>query len=73
MRRWHYERALMLRRARVNLNNRHELGHMRKRRPLGCGNPQCGLCHWGKVYDGGYRRRDLTKTFEQEWAGSGGW
>lgn len=28
----------------------HGIGSMRKRTPYGCGNPRCGICHWGKIF-----------------------
>jgi hypothetical protein len=37
---------------------------MRKRTPLGCGNPRCGICHWSKFWEP--KRRANTKRREIE-------
>jgi hypothetical protein len=51
VKRWHEETALMTSRRRAALTEHDrqlELGRLRKRKPLDCGNPRCGVCHPSK-------------------------
>jgi len=73
MHRWHEERLLMRRRSREHAQDRRSLGYMRKSTPHGCGNPRCGLCHFGKICDRGHRQRDDSRAIRHEWAATGGW
>ncbi len=41
----------MLRRAHDEPGEGIDIGRLRKRRPHGCGNPRCGVCHSAKVYE----------------------
>lgn len=42
------------------------IGSMRKRRPLDCGRPRCGICHWSKYWEP--RRRAAVKRAAIEYA-----
>jgi hypothetical protein len=69
MKRWHEDVAVMARRAkvwdRVGWGDR-ELGRFRKRHPLDCGRPRCGLCHGEKNYAAGKRSRHRREALAFE-------
>lgn len=48
-------------------------GFLRKRRPYGCGNPRCGVCHYDKFYARKTRaaRRSVAINYELAAGGSG--
>lgn len=55
MRRWHQDRDLMLARHKIAARYYHvswinDLSRWRKRKPLDCGRPRCGVCHNGKFH-----------------------
>lgn len=46
-------------------------GFMRKRRPYGCSNPRCAICHFEKLYapKDRYNRKRLAIEFERATSG----
>jgi len=48
------------------------MGVLRKRRPLDCGRPRCGLCHPHKRQSRQRLGQDRA-AFDFEWDASGGW
>jgi hypothetical protein len=81
VRRWHSEIPLMQRRMRLE-REKHGvqpderdgrichcllgIGFVRKRRPYDCGNPRCGVCHFGKWQR--CRQNDRRRAIQYELA-----
>lgn len=42
------------------------MGYFRKRHPLDCGNPRCGLCHYGKFHTRKARASKRREAIEFE-------